>query len=187
MARIAPLEPPYDPEVERTLERMMGGSGLEPLKLFRTVAHNRHVLDKFRSTGSYLLNFGTLEPLEREIVIQRTCARCGSEYEWGVHAAIYGGQVGLSEAQLAATVHGAPDHPAWSERQSLLIRLVDELHDTASVSDDLWDALAEQWRPDQLIELLVLVGQYHMVSFFTNGLRVEAEDFAGRFPPVRQT
>jgi hypothetical protein len=104
-----------------------------------------------------------------------------------VHAAIYGGQVGLSDAQLAATVHGAADDPAWSERQSLLIRLVDELHDGASVSDDLWDELAERWRPDQLIELLVLVGQYHLVSFFTNGLRVEAEDFAGRFPPVQET
>jgi hypothetical protein len=38
--RIPALEPPYDPEIARTLERMMGGLGLEPLLLFRVVAHN---------------------------------------------------------------------------------------------------------------------------------------------------
>jgi hypothetical protein len=64
-----------------------------PLKLFRTVAHNRHILDKLRSTGAYLLNFGKVEALDREIVIHRTCGRCGCEYEWGVHAALFGPRV----------------------------------------------------------------------------------------------
>src|SRR5690242_5057036 len=101
--RLTPLEPPYESGIEKTLQRMMGGSGLEPLKLFRTVAHNPHVLDKFRSTGSYLLNFGTLDPLEREIVILRTCALNGSDYEWGVHVTIYSKAVGLTDTQILAT------------------------------------------------------------------------------------
>jgi 4-carboxymuconolactone decarboxylase len=185
MKRIDPLEPPYEPDIDRTLERMMGASGIEPLKLFRTVAHNPHVLERFRSAGSYFLNFGTLEPLDRELVIHRTCARCGSEYEWGVHAYVYGRPLGLSDDQLAATVHGAADDGVWSECQGLLIRLVDELHDTATISDALWEALAKHWREDQLVELLALVGQYHMVSFLTNGAEVALEDFALRFPPAR--
>ena len=180
--RIAPIEPPYEPEISRTLERMMGGPGVEPLKLFRTVAHNPHILDKFRSTGSYLLNFGTLDPSEREIVIHRTCARCGSEYEWGVHVAFYGKSVGLSQEQIDATVLGGPDEPAWSPKQRLLIRLVDELHDTSTVSDGLWEEMRALWSPPQLVELVALVGQYHLVSYFTNALRVEAEEFGARFP-----
>ena len=60
--RIAPLDPPYQPEIQTILERMMGGAGIEPLRLFRVVAHNKAILDKFRSTGSYLLNFGTIDP-----------------------------------------------------------------------------------------------------------------------------
>lgn len=180
--RIAPLEPPYDRDIARTLERMMGGPGIEPLKLFRTVAHNPHILDKFRSTGSYLLNFGTLDPAEREIVIHRACARCGSEYEWGVHVAFYGRSVGLSQEQIDATALGGPDEPVWSPKQRLLIRLVDELHDTATVSDDLWYAIRELWTPAQLVELVALIGQYHLVSYFTNALHVETEDFGARFP-----
>ena len=179
--RIAPLEPPYDPEVAQILKRMMPPK-MEPLKLFRTVAHNRYILDKLRSTGAYLLNYGALDPLEREIVIHRTCARCNSEYEWGVHVLAYGQPLGLSEKQIEVTVTGSPDDPVWSERQSLLLQLVDELHETATVSDGLWKKLAENWNPSQLIELLAVVGQYHTVSFFTNAMRVEREEGAPAFP-----
>ena len=177
--RLPPVRPPYDDGVARTLDRMMGGVDAEPLLLFRTVANNPHLLDKLRTMGSYLLNFGTIDPLEREIVILRTCARCSSEYEWGVHVAIYASRVGLTAEQVAATVHGGP---VWTERQSLLVRLVDELHDTNAVSDALWEALREAWTPAQLVELVALVGQYHAVSFFTNAFELACEDFAERFP-----
>ena len=181
--RIPPLEPPYEGEVAQILERMMRAVDAEPLALFRIVAHNRHILDKFRSTGSYLLNFGTIDPLEREIVIHRTCARCGSEYEWGVHVAVYGRDLGLTDAQFEATVRGAADAPVWSRRQSLLIRLVDELHDSGGISDRLWEELARGWEPEQLVELVALVGQYHLVSFFTNAFAIPPEEFAEAFPP----
>jgi 4-carboxymuconolactone decarboxylase len=70
----------------------------------------------------------------------------------------------------------------WSARQVLLIRLVDELHETSRVSDELWEQLASNWSAEQLVELVALVGQYHTVSFLTNALDVDLEDFAQRFP-----
>lgn len=179
--RIPPLEPPYEPELARTLERMMP-PGVEPLKLFRTVAHNENVLDKFRSIGTYVLNFGRLDPAEREVLIHRTCARCGCEYEWGVHAAVFAPTVGLSEEQLRSTVHGDAEDGCWSERQSLLIRLADELHDTATISQDLWDEIASNWDQEQLVELMAVAGFYHLVSYMANGAGVEAESAARRFP-----
>jgi alkylhydroperoxidase family enzyme len=180
--RIPPIDPPYETGIRRTLERMMGGAGMEPLRLFRTVAHNPNLLDKLRSTGSYLLNFGTVEPAEREIVILRTCARCRSEYEWGVHVAVYGKFVGLTQDQISATVKEDSTAGVWSDRQSLLVRLVDELHDTSEVSDVLWSELERYWTHEQLVELVTLVGQYHGVAFVTNALRIEREEFAARFP-----
>lgn len=183
MQRLEPLNPPYDPDLARTLTRMMP-PGQEPLKLFRTVAHNRHILDKLRSTGSYLLNFGTLDPADRELVIQRTCARCGCEYEWGVHATVFGAQVGLTDDKLAATVTAAPEDGAapWTAREALLVALADELHDTSTVSDHTWNALSEHYDEAQLVELVALAGQYHAVSFMANALGVEREDAAERFP-----
>jgi 4-carboxymuconolactone decarboxylase len=179
--RLAPVEPPYSPQVDETLRRMMP-PGVEPLKLFRTVAWNEHVLERFRTIGAYLLNFGGLDPADREIVIHRTCARCGCEYEWGVHAAVFARSVGLTDAQLAATVTAAADDPVWSPRQSLLVRLADELHDDATVSEELWSELARTWDPPEVIELLALAGFYHLVSFTANAAGVEHEDAAERFP-----
>ena len=124
--RIAPLEPPYEPQVAETLRRMMPPD-VEPLRLFRTVAHNPAVLERFRTIGAYILNFGRVEPLDREVLLHRTCARCGCEYEWGVHAVAFGRPLGMTEEQLRATVLDGSDAPVWSERQRLLVRLADEL------------------------------------------------------------
>ena len=179
MARLEPLAPPYDPELATELEAMMP-PGIEPLRLFRTLAHNPRVLRKFR-LGS-LLDRGSLDRRDREIVILRTCGRCGAEYEWGVHATAFGRRVGLDEEQIAATARGDAAHPAWSARDRLLIRLVDALHEGASIPPALWDDLARCWSPAQLVELLVLTGFYHTVSFVVNGLDIELEELAERFP-----
>jgi 4-carboxymuconolactone decarboxylase len=179
--RIAPLEEPYAPEVAETLRRMMP-PGVAPLKLFRTVAHNPAILERLRTTGAYILNFGSVDPLEREIVIHRTTARCGCEYEWGVHAVAYGRPLGLTEEQLRATVHGAADDPAWSPRHALLVGLVDELHDSGRVTAGLWSELSAQWDPGQLVELVATVGFYHFVSFTANAFEVAREDYGEPFP-----
>jgi len=179
MARIAPLDPPYAPPVADTLAAMMP-PGLEPIALFRTLAHNPHVLEKLRAGN--LLDRGSIERRDRELVILRTTARCGAEYEWGVHVAFFAARVGLSDAVVAATATAGADDPAWTPRDALLIRLSDALHDGATVSDELWTELAREWSAAQLIELIVLAGFYHTVSFVVNALQVEAEPFGARFP-----
>lgn len=180
--RIPPLEPPYADGVARTLSRMMP-PGIQPIRIFRTLAHNHAILEKMlRSFGTYLLNYGTVDPKEREIVIARSTARCGAEYEWGVHIVFFGRRLGLTEAQVASTAHGSPSDSCWTERQSILIRLVDELHETATVSDGLWDSLEAGWTHEQIIELIAIAGQYHAVSFLVNALRIELEAGAPRFP-----
>ncbi len=179
LPRLAPLEPPYAEETAATLAGMMP-PGVPPLLLFRTIAHNPRVLEKIRASN--LLDRGSLERRHREIVILRTTARCGCEYEWGVHVAFFAARVGLVDAEVAATVQGGADHPAWSEAERTLIRLVDELHDGARIAEALWAELLEHWSEAQLVELVVLAGFYHTISFVVNGLGVELEPGAPRFP-----
>src|SRR5436305_2095173 len=107
MSRIAPLQPPYDPEIQQQFDRIMHGA--PPLTLFRVVAGNTRVWEKFRA-GS-LLDPGPLSLREREIVIDRTCALTRCEYEWGVHVATFAGPARLSDEQVRATVLGDADAP----------------------------------------------------------------------------
>src|SRR5437764_3783992 len=134
--RIKPLTPPYEPETAELLNRWMPpGTAIEPLVLFRTLAVHDELASRMRPLGAGILGHGRIAPRDREIVIHRTCARAGAEYEWGVHATAYGKPLGLSDDQIAASVRGTPDDPAWSEREACLIRLADELHGSCGVSD----------------------------------------------------
>jgi 4-carboxymuconolactone decarboxylase len=181
--RIAPVEPPYDPELAETLARWMPpGAAFEPLRLFRTLAVNRDLMDRMRPLGAALLSrHSTLDPAERELVIERVCARCGCGYEWGVHAAAFGASL-LSPEKVRASATATPEDPIWSEREALLVRMADELHDRATISDELWQGLAAQWQPNQLLELLILSGWYHVIAFVANGARVAPEEWGLPLP-----
>jgi alkylhydroperoxidase family enzyme len=181
--RIAPLDPPYSAPVAAALERIMP-AGVPPLALFRTLAVNERVFLRVMAGG--LLDRGSITLREREIVIDRTCARCGSEYEWGVHVAFFAERARLSPEEVASTCT-EPEQGVLSPRERLLLRLVDELHDTAQVSDALWQALAAEWTAEQLIELIALAGFYHLISFMTNALRIPPESYGARFPALVRT
>ncbi len=183
--RIPPLEPPYEEPIAAMLAAMMpAGSPIEPLKLFRVFAQHPPMARAMQVLGGFVLGGKerALRSRDREIVIARTCARCGCEYEWGVHAVAFGPRVGLEPAQLAASVRGDAGDPAWGERDRLLVRLVDELHDRAAVSDALWEKLRAHWTVPQLLELLLVAGWYHAISYLANGAAVAREEWAARFP-----
>ena len=178
-SRIAPLEPPFAPEIKEHLRKLMP-PGMEPLTLFRVVAHNPRVLGRMRRGG--LLDPGSISLRQRELVILRTTARCRSEYEWGVHVAFFGAAAGFTDAQIAATFAGASSDPQWSPEETLLVALADALHDGASVEDALWRDLARTFDDAQLVELVFLAGLYHAVSFVTNATQLAPEPGAPRFP-----
>lgn len=186
-ARIAPLEPPYSPAVDAALRRWMPpATEAEPLRLFRTLNVHEQLASRMRPLGAGILAHGLLDPRDREIVIHRTCARAGAEYEWGVHALAFGRAVGLSDAQIAATVLGDAQDPAWDEQDRLLVALADELHETATLSKALWRHLSRRFSDEQIIELLVTAGWYRLLSYVINGADVQPEPWAARFPaPVQ--
>jgi alkylhydroperoxidase family enzyme len=178
MSRISPAAAPFAPEIQQTLTAVMQGA--PPLVLFTTLARNPRVFQRFMASG--LLDKGSISLREREIVIDRTTARCGSEYEWGVHVAFFAEAAGLGREAVWATVNGDARDPAWTPREALLVRLVDALHDDAAVDDALWSDLRAAYSDEQLLECIVLTGFYHTVSFVTNALRLPLEANAARFP-----
>ena len=176
--RIAPVDPPYSPELQSDFDKLMRGA--PPLLLFRTVARNPRVLQRMMAGG--LLDRGSISLRSRELMILRTCARCGAEYEWGVHVATFGAKAQWTDAQLRSTVHGTADDPCWSPEDRLVIRLADQLHDTNRVDDLLWQEMSAQFAADQMIELIMLAGLYHGVSYMINAAVIQHESFAPKFP-----
>jgi hypothetical protein len=120
--RIAPLEPPFAPEVATQLQRMMP-PGVPPIAL---------------------------------------------------------------GAQLVSLTFGSAQDECWpEERDRLLIQAVDSLHGQADISDDLWRLLCAAFSDANPLDLLLLCGWYHAVSFAARAARVPLEPGAPRFGSLR--
>lgn len=182
MSRIDPHHPPYDGDVAARLEAMMP-PGVPPIGLFRTFVRNLPMATAMGGWGAYELSKRlSLTMRDREIVIDRTCARCRCEYEWGVHVAFFAERVGLGHDQITSITHGRPADPCWTdERDRVLIEAADALHDGADIDDDLWRRLRAHLSEQQTLDLFMLAGWYHAISYAANGARVELEPGAPRF------
>ncbi|OAF05328.1 carboxymuconolactone decarboxylase [Bradyrhizobium centrolobii] len=180
MPRIAPLDPPYPPEIKAQFDRIMRGA--PPLMLFRVMAGHTRAWDKFRAGG--LLDPGPLSLREREIVIDRTCALNTCEYEWGVHVAIFARTARLTDDQVRATVLGDATSSCWSLAEQALIAAADALHHRATLGDAEFAALSAHYDEAQILEIMLLCGFYRTVSYLANGLRLPLEEEAARFPTV---
>ena len=177
MPRITPLEPPYAADVRSSFDAIMQGA--PPLVLFRTLATSERAWRKFRA-GS-LLDRGPLSLRERELVIDRTCALAGNEYEWGVHIATFAAAAKLTPEEVVATSGAGSAAPLWTEAERALLQAAEALHARAALSDDEFAALRAHYDEDQVLEVLLLCGFYRMVSYVVGGLALPLEPGAARF------
>jgi alkylhydroperoxidase family enzyme len=179
MTRLAPLTEPFPAEAMIVLDKMAFGRPT-PLALFRTIAHNPRVLDRIRMGG--LLDKGSISLRQRELMILRTCALCRAEYEWGVHVQIFQPHTGMSDAQIADTTREPIDASLWQKDEQSIIALADTLHASARIDDALYVQLAQIFSKEQIVELVVLAGFYHTISFVIGAFGIENETDAPRFP-----
>ena len=150
--------------------------GVPPLVLFRTMAKSPRVFAKMFAGG--LLDKGPLSLRQREIVIDRTTARLGCEYEWGVHIALF--------AERSASARACGRDRRGAERCRLL--------DAGGAGADRpgrrpgrpahhrrrrpGAALAAHFDEAQILEAIALVGYYHTISFLCLGLELPLESYA---------
>jgi alkylhydroperoxidase family enzyme len=184
--RIGALEPPHEPAVATQLRKMMPPD-VPPIALFRTVVRNLPMAEAMTLWGSYELSRAlSLSLRDREIVIDRTCVRCACEYEWGVHIAFFAERARFDQDQIRSLTHGGADDPCWiTERDRLLIRAVDALCDHRDIDDSLWAALRDEFDECEILDLTMLCGWYHAISFTARAARVPLEAGSPTFAGVK--
>jgi 4-carboxymuconolactone decarboxylase len=119
---------------------------------------------------SYMKTSSCLPVRHREIAILRTAWNCGADYQWEMHTRI-GLDCGLSRAEIDRIPAG-PESPEWSDDEINVLRAVDELHSTCRVADKTWAGLRNQYDERQLIEFLVLAGNYRTIAYVMNGVGI---------------
>ncbi len=175
--RLPPLPP--DERDERTAELLASlrfDPDAEDMNLFATLARHPRLLKRWSAFGGLLLAGGTLPARDREVLILRTAANCGADYEWGHHQ-VLGRTAGLTDDEMA-TLAG----PTAATVDTLLVQAADELHADGVISDETWKALAGRYGEQQLIEIPMVVGQYHLVAFTLRSLRIQPEPGVAAIP-----
>ncbi|HVF32978.1 MAG TPA: DUF480 domain-containing protein [Acidimicrobiales bacterium] len=176
--RVAPLR---DGELDEQQRELLAGvlAAGPTQNIFRTLARHPGLFRKWMPFGGKLLN-GKLPARERELAVLRVGWLCRSDYEWGQHVPI-GRRAGLTAEEIERIPAG-PSAPEWSELDRAVLTATDELHGSAYVSDATWATLTDAFDERQLIELVMCVGHYHLVSFALNTFGVEREEGVVGFP-----
>jgi alkylhydroperoxidase family enzyme len=164
----------WDERLTRLLTSAPGGTE-EPMHLFTTLSHQPELFRRWLGFGGALLS-GHLPGRLRELVILRTAYRFDARYEWAHHIELAGAQ-GISGAEIAA-LGGDLSVQDWEPFERAALAAVDETKDAGAVSDATWSALAQHLDAADLVELVMLVGHYILLSTVLRSLRLPVEPSA---------
>ena len=163
--RVAPFDRLNGPRIDVPED----AQGLVPLRAFcpeRT--------DTCRKYWDYTINFVrnyTIPLRDKELLILRTAWLSRGDYVWGRHN-VMGQGAGLTEDEIQRITTG-PDASGWSDVDALLLRAADELHTSRFISEATWNGLADRYTQDQLVEVVLIVGNYTQLTMFQNTLGVQ--------------
>jgi alkylhydroperoxidase family enzyme len=177
--RIQPLPAAERDERQNELVAPLAVNGRD-LRIFATLVRHPRLFNRWSAFGGTLLRRGELSGRHRELLVLRTAWHCHADYEWGQHVRI-AAAAGVTDEEITRIVAG-PDAPGWAALDAAVVRAADELHRDSCIGDATWEVLSSELDERQLIEVCMVVGQYHLVAFALNSLGVEPEADAAPFP-----
>jgi 4-carboxymuconolactone decarboxylase len=175
----------YDgPEREPPLSvaRIDPGPG-DSIAVLRTFARHPDMAQARRPRSVYINQISPLSPHDRETLILRIGWDCRSEYEWAKHV----GSVGRARDHGVdpVAVAGGPDAPGVSRHDAVLMRVADELHQNATVSNETWDWLTDAYDLAGAMSAIFTAASYRSTSMSLNAYGVQLEPGDEQFPPGR--
>lgn len=177
---MTPRVPPL-PEKERTPRQQQVIDDLvvgPTVNIYTTLARHPDAAAAMVNLGRTLRG-GCLPDRHREVLILRTGWNCQSIYEFAQHRRI-ALSVGMTLDDIRRIQQG-PDAAGWDPFEAVLCRAADELHRDHQLTDATWSELASRYTEEQLIETVMLIGYYHLVSFALNAFGVPLEPGAEAF------
>ncbi len=153
MARIPYRDPDNAPEPIREV------IADTPLALLRIVAHADTAFEPWLRYSNALLRRLELDPLLRELAILQVARLSGSEYEWTQHVPI-AESFGASEQVIAAIEAGRDDDEALADEHRAILSFTREVVVDGAAGEEPVAALRERLGERQLVELLLVIGNY---------------------------
>jgi alkylhydroperoxidase family enzyme len=170
MARLPYVDPATAPApVREALE------AVPPLNVFRMIAHAETAFRPWLRFGGALLGATALDARLRELAILRVSRMTpGAEYEWVQHVPI-ALAVGCHEEQVAALAADDIEASCFSDDERVALRFTSEVVRDAAPGEATWAAASGRWSPRELIELLLVIGQYMGIGRIMATTRIDVD------------
>ena len=161
-----------------TQGKRAGGSGVDRFLTpekgvkgpFNAWLYRAKLGDTAQRLGEMLRYEGELPPQSRELAILVVAAEWEAKYEWWAHEKI-GKAVGLDEEIIASIKEG--QKPLFNNSdQEVVYDFTRELIKTRNVSDSLYHRAIELLGETMVVELVMLIGYYTMISMTMNVFKV---------------
>jgi 4-carboxymuconolactone decarboxylase len=147
-----------------------------PLNVFRMMANAETAFRPWLRWGATLLGELELDPKLRELSILRVARLTPhADYEWIQHVPI-AKAVGATDEQVAALERNDPEAPCFSDDERLVLSFTTEVVQDAQASDPTLEKLALILNPREIVELLMVIGQYMMLARVMATTRMELDD-----------
>lgn len=180
-ARLDPIpRDEWSDEIRKLLDPNDRGGAV--LNLYGTLARHPIFFRPRAIQSAYIRTGATLTDRAREILILRIGWLCGSEYEWAQHVRA-ARRIGMRDDEIRRVAVGA-EARGWGPFEAALIRATDELHRDDMVSDETWIVLSEHYDTPELIDVVITVAGYRMVSIALNSFGTQLEPDRPQFPDV---
>jgi alkylhydroperoxidase family enzyme len=150
-----------------------------PLHVFRTMAHADTAFRPWLRWARVLLSDLALDPVQRELAILRVARLTpGAEYEWVQHAPI-ALAVGATREQVDALERDEPEAACFDDLQRAVLRFTTEVVRDARASDAAFGAVGAALTPREIVELLMVIGQYMMLGRVMATIDIDLDEPAG--------
>ena len=170
--RVPPLPEAEWTDAQRALVERYAPDG-NPGNALRTLVRVPALADRVFPFMGYIARDSTLSPRHRAMLILRTAWLTQSANLWATHAS-RAGESGLSAAEVQRVAEGPAE--GWSEFEAVLLGLADELFRNASVTDQTWDTLAEQYDLYNMVDAVVTVNETTSNAILFNSLGIQPDD-----------
>ena len=147
-----------------------------PLNVFRMMANAETAFRPWLRWGATLLGELELDPKLRELSILRVARLTPhADYEWIQHVPI-AKAVGATDEQVAALERDDTEAPCFSDDERVVLSFTTEVVQDAQASDPTLEKLALILKPREIVELLMVIGQYMMLARVMATTRMELDD-----------
>ncbi len=150
-----------------------------PLNIFRLMAQADSAFIPWLRWGGALLGELELDAALRELAILRVARLTpGAEYEWVQHEPI-ALAVGAREDQVEALRRDDVDADCFSDGERAALRFTTEVVENAVVADQSFAGVAASLSPREIVELVMVIGQYMMVGRVMAALEIDMDEAIG--------